>query len=44
MIAKVTPKIMALMEGVIKLKAPITAEAKSGGNWACLRGQAELHA
>ena len=38
LIAKVTPKIMALMEGVIKLKAPITAEAKSGGNWA------ELHA
>ena len=33
---KVTPKIMALMEGVIKLKAPITAEAKVGKNWSSL--------
>ena len=36
-VSKLTPKIIELMEGVIKLKIPIIAEAKIGDNWACLR-------
>jgi len=32
-ISKLTPKIVELMEGVIKLKVPILAEAKIGDNW-----------
>ena len=32
-VSKLTPKIVELMEGVIKLKVPILAEAKTGDNW-----------
>ena len=32
-VSKLTPKIVELMEGVIKLKVPILAEAKIGDNW-----------
>ena len=32
-VSKLTPKIVELMEGVIKLKIPIIAEAKIGDNW-----------
>ena len=34
LITEATPKIIELMEGVIKLKVPILAEAKVGDNWA----------
>ena len=37
LVEKITPKIIELMECVINLKVPITAEAKVGDNWACLR-------
>ena len=37
LVEKVTAKIIELMESVVDLKVPITAEAKVGDNWACLR-------
>lgn len=40
LVKKAAPKIVKLMESVIKLKVPITAEAKTGDNWA----QLEKHA
>ncbi|MDO8743359.1 MAG: DNA polymerase I [Candidatus Azambacteria bacterium] len=37
LVKKTAPKIIKLMEGAIKLKVPIIAEAKVGDNWAKLK-------
>jgi len=40
LVKKVAPEIVGIMESVIDLKVPITAEAKIGSNW----GELEKHA
>jgi DNA polymerase-1 len=39
LVKKIAPEIIKIMEGVIDLKVPIAAEAKSGNNW----GELEKH-
>ncbi|MFH1048036.1 MAG: DNA polymerase, partial [Patescibacteria group bacterium] len=40
LVKEAASKIMELMEGVIKLKVPIIAEAKVGDNWGELKNYA----